>query len=123
MVTRGDTHPWVGPRELDGTGAVVYYLEFLIQSLDDLSPGASFWDPTMSISHSSTSEGFVDDNSAYRNDFLGSLMVPVVVLILMTMLQQQAQSWERLLFSSGGKLELDKCLFYILAYWFKSNGS
>ena len=33
-----------------------------------------------------------------------------------------AQWWEQLLFSTGGKLELSKCLFYIMHWEFDSNG-
>jgi hypothetical protein len=38
-------------------------------------------------------------------------------------LQSEAQSGERLLFSTGGQLELSKCLYYIMSYEFKPDGT
>jgi hypothetical protein len=38
-------------------------------------------------------------------------------------LEREGQSWERLLWTSGGKLELSKCLYYILIYKFVPDGT
>jgi hypothetical protein len=38
-------------------------------------------------------------------------------------LQQEAQTWERLLYSSGGQLELSKCLYYLMIFDSKPDGS
>jgi hypothetical protein len=38
-------------------------------------------------------------------------------------LQTEAQSWERLLWLTGGALELPKCFFYIMAWPFRKNGT
>jgi hypothetical protein len=38
------------------------------------------------------------------------------------MLQHDSQTWERLLWTSGGLLNLSKCLYYILTWWFDSEG-
>jgi hypothetical protein len=37
-------------------------------------------------------------------------------------LQEEAQVWERLLYTTGGALELSKCFYYIIAYDFNKNG-
>jgi hypothetical protein len=37
-------------------------------------------------------------------------------------LQIDAQHWEKLLFTSGSKLELNKCFFYLLYWKFSANG-
>jgi hypothetical protein len=41
---------------------------------------------------------------------------------VLNMLQQDSQTWERLLWTSGGLLNISKCLFYILAWCFDSKG-
>ena len=38
-------------------------------------------------------------------------------------MQFEAQTWERLLWATGGALELSKCFYYILFYDFKKNGT
>ena len=38
-------------------------------------------------------------------------------------LEREGQTWERLLWTIGGKLELSKCLYYILYYIFNPDGT
>ncbi len=38
-------------------------------------------------------------------------------------MQAEAQTWERLLHSTGGALELSKCFFYVMAWKFKKDGT
>jgi hypothetical protein len=38
-------------------------------------------------------------------------------------LEKDAQTWERLLWLSGGKLELSKCLYYIMSWHYSEDGS
>jgi hypothetical protein len=35
---------------------------------------------------------------------------------LATLLHKQAQLWERLLFASGGRLQLPKCFYYLIVW-------
>jgi hypothetical protein len=65
---------------------------------------------------SHTTEAWVDDSNDYINDFLADF--PWDEQELCERLQQQNQEWEQLLSASGGKLELPKCLAYIVVYEF-----
>ena len=60
------------------------------------------------------SDAFVDDTQNGLND--SGLPTPWSINTLVTNLQHMAQAWERLLFISGGALELSKCSYYIM-YW------
>jgi hypothetical protein len=57
---------------------------------------------------------FVDDGMVGNNDAMEESPCPLPELIATA--EQSAQSWERLLFASGGALELSKCFAYII-YW------
>jgi hypothetical protein len=56
----------------------------------------------------------VDDTSNGCND--AHLDEPMPYAELIAMAQARAQIWERLLYSSGGALELKKCFWYLI-YW------
>ena len=38
-------------------------------------------------------------------------------------MQESTQAWEHLLHTSGGKLQLDKCAFYIIEWKFNKDGT
>jgi hypothetical protein len=67
-------------------------------------------------------DGFVDDTSLFTNllDLLGE---PNDVRLLTTKLCQDLMFWKELLEASGGKLELPKCFYYVLAWKFDSKGN
>ena len=60
------------------------------------------------------SDSFVDDTQNGLND--AHLLNPLSLDQLIRNLENMAQTWEWLLYSSGGGLELSKC-FYIVVYW------
>lgn len=63
-------------------------------------------------------EGFVDDTSLFTN-----LEDPHAdILTLGVQLQKDTQLWAELLQASGGKLELSKCFYYLLAWKFNKEG-
>jgi hypothetical protein len=39
------------------------------------------------------------------------------------MIQHDAQTWERLLWTSGGLLKLEKCLYYLMIWKFDTEGT
>ena len=49
--------------------------------------------------------------------------LPQHILTALTYLQQISQYWEYLLYSSGGKLNYGKCLFYVISWIFHDNGA
>jgi hypothetical protein len=78
--------------------------------------GAHYACPRNQLTTSHTTEAWVDDSNDNINDFLSA--VPWDELQLCEALQQQNQEWEQLLSASGGRLELPKCLKYIVVYDF-----
>ena len=53
--------------------------------------------------------GFVDDKRQYSNEWNENKLVTII-----TQLNQAAQSWEQLLYTTSGKLEISKCGIYIM---------
>ena len=56
--------------------------------------------------------GFIDDCSQCVNDF--AVHPQPTAAQLVQLMQHDAQIWNNLLWSSGGKLELPKCLFHLV---------
>ena len=81
-----------------------------------LCHGVSFCDPRHKLTHRRTSDRFVDDFTHWFNlGLLHSLLKDVSVQDNMLYLEREGHScWERLFWTTGGKLELSKCLYYIL---------
>jgi hypothetical protein len=48
--------------------------------------------------------------------------MPFVLADVVTMLEHDSQAWERLLWTSGGLLNLSKCLYYMVIWTFDSKG-
>jgi hypothetical protein len=65
-----------------------------------------------------TMEAFVDDTDVAVNDATKKYTTTELAQVLQT----DAQHWEKLLFTSGGKLELSKCFFYIMYWTFSEDG-
>jgi hypothetical protein len=89
----------------------------LFQALEArMGPGANFSCPRRKKVSSLTTKAWVDDSNDYLNDFLEHF--PWTETKLCAELEKQNQEWEQLLSASGGKLELPKCLAYIVVYDF-----
>ena len=80
-------------------------------------------------------DGFVDDTTLWVNDFKRELNLyntgsnryasTDAINILHNMIDetsQTAQWWENLLWSTGGELELSKCFFYVMHWYFDEKG-
>jgi Reverse transcriptase (RNA-dependent DNA polymerase) len=78
--------------------------------------GAKFPNPDGSVTTTTTTTAFVDDTTNFINSILRSILDSEYELS--SRLQEQTQAWEELLSSSGGKLELPKCLAYLVVYDF-----
>jgi hypothetical protein len=86
--------------------------------------GASFCDPKNELIHRRTSDGFVDDVTHFFNKGLKySLQTTVQAIGIIKGLETEGQTWEHLLWTMGGKLELSKCLYYLLLYKFDPDGT
>jgi hypothetical protein len=71
-------------------------------------------------------DGFVDDTSKWINRFIEELLDEFaeedVSPTIVEDLQVSAQWWEQLLYSTGGQLELSKCLYYVMSWDFDAEG-
>lgn len=72
-------------------------------------------------------DGFVDDTTAWINRFVEEIMDEFaqedsIAEKIVGDLADTSQWWEQLLYSTGGKLELSKCLYYVLSWQFDEEG-
>jgi hypothetical protein len=87
----------------------------MLTALTALVPIAmSFADPWGDIFEERNADSFVDDMSNGCNHAHLEAAMPFAELIVHG--QASAQIWERILFSSGGALKLQKCFWYLI-YW------
>ena len=104
-------------------GSMAFWLlisAILFRIMSQIAHGLAFSDPQRLHTIKRTMEGFVDDTDVAVND--ATAQAPYTPKELVSTLQTDAQHWERLLFISGGKLELNKCFFYIMTWTFCANG-
>jgi hypothetical protein len=88
---------------------------------DGIAHGATFQDPTGKYAVDLKLSGFVDDTNAALNDWQPQREAGLPILL--DRLTHDAQTWNDLLFISGGKLELSKCSFHMLRFDFKPDGT
>jgi hypothetical protein len=94
----------------------------LFEAQDLLGIGLSLTNPTRSISHKRHSDGFVDNTTGYLGRLIQWLRNKPSIATVFQELQNDTQIWERLLWTTGGLLELEKCRFYIVHWKFNANG-
>ena len=117
-----DDFPTHGPGQGSRMGPVLWLLIscLLFVAMANLCSGAHFSNPQGDLSIQRTGDGFVDDVTNVCNfGFPCSLHEPITPQLLAQRLQQEAQTWERLLWSTGGALELSKCFYYLLFWSFR----
>ena len=94
----------------------------MFQAMDSMCQGAEFCDPTQQFSHQRVSDGFVDDVANVFNLGLDPMLSEHYSPNMIAQgMQSEAQTWEHLLWSTGGALELTKCFCYIMAWHFQKN--
>jgi hypothetical protein len=92
--------------------------------MESLCQGAEFCNPTQTISHHRTGDDFVDDVSNVFNFGLAAMLLAhYSEQMIANGMKTEAHRWERLLWSTGGTLELSKCFFYIISWDFHKNGT
>ena len=87
------------------------------QCYEDEAHGMMFYSPDGSISFSMAIIGFVDDTTCIT---AGDPSKPLVDML--QCMQEDAQLWNDLLWSSGGALELPKCGYHTIYYSFDASG-
>lgn len=104
---------------LQGSAAVgaVWALNWsiLFTCLDTL-PQPRFISPSPNFYCARHGEGFVDDTTLWEV----AQNIPFAMVV--SRMKTKAQRWERLIWSSGGALNLDKCFIYLLDWTFTKTG-
>jgi negative regulator of replication initiation len=101
--------------------------------LEEVNDGLTVCSPDQNTQATRPIDAFVDDTTTWANQFVKELLTyaktrfntETAYLLLNDLVYKTtelAQSWEELLWSTGGKLELPKCFFYIVSWWFDHNG-
>mgnify|MGYP000208384865 CR=1 FL=1 len=106
-----------GQGRRDSTDEWLNLSSMIIKLMHEVSQGVSFSDPLSTAEIKRLIDAFVDDATIFNNAFTSPDQSPET---LAQSLQEAAQWWEELLTATGGKLELDKC-FYYLIYWLFNN--
>jgi hypothetical protein len=111
-----------GQGSTGGSGSCSTMTSPLIEAMDILSNGLTVCAPSLHTQHKSTVKMFIDDASKATGKFLDWLHKPPDPEELCEMLRHDAQTWERLLWTSGSLLNLTKCLYYLSFWHFDSEG-
>ena len=91
-------------------------------AMDELAKGLTFCDTRKSRWYHDKALMYLDDNTNYSNDFVKWLAQPPSALENLERLRHDAQTWERLLWTTGGLLKLPKCLYYLIQWTFDQEG-
>jgi hypothetical protein len=75
-------------------------------------------DPTQTLTHKRHSDGFVDDATEHHSKMSEWITKTPPVSTVFTGLRADAQIWKRLLWTSGGKLNIAKCKLCVLCWKF-----
>jgi hypothetical protein len=95
----------------------------LFAAQDILGHGVQFTCPERAVHHNRHSDGYVDDTTMFLCAQLEWLAQPPSKRALFERLRADAQTWERLLWSSGGLLEIKKCRYYTIQWKFGATGA
>jgi len=79
-----------------------------------------FSDLTGSIRSERGVDAFVDDTLVGLTDYPGEK--PMSALTMLKLLEKCAQTWQNLLFASGGVLEVSKCYYYMIQWYWDAQG-
>ena len=94
----------------------VFVSSLLLNCMTKHATGASFTCPYQQLTHTRHNDAFVDDVTGYVNYFVRELKGNNVTSDVLRTMQHNATLWNDLLHTSGGKLALQKCLYYIVAW-------
>ena len=100
----------------------VFVSSLLLDCMAKLTTGVAFTCPNQELVHHRHNDAFVDDITGYTNQFLDELNGRDVLHDVVHIMQNDALTWHNLLSTSGGKLALHKCLYYVLS-WKWCNGN
>ena len=116
-----DEHELEGTGQGSGASPAIWliYSVSLLSAYAKFSEGMPMMSPYDDLEVITRAIFYVDDGMPGVSDARQHNAIPLPALL--TQVEKETQSWERLLFASGGALELSKCFTYIL-YWDLSDG-
>ena len=83
--------------------------------------------PDRSVQVTQSADAFIDDANGCSNDDEQHSMEPALRSTapqrLLQWLQEDLTHWDRLLWATGGELELPKCAFHIAVWHFHDDGT
>jgi hypothetical protein len=96
----------------------------VILQLMKLLRGIQFSNPTGTINVQRLMDAFVNDSTRWNNRFKESLQNRSRNYIrqIVSDLSHTAQTWEKLLYSTGGALGLSKCFYYLVPWIYDTRG-
>jgi hypothetical protein len=106
----------VGQGSTDASARWSFVSDALIRAFNTLSSDATIYSPINNNSINNKILGFVDDTTTLMviHQALSNYMIMI--------LQRDAQTWEKLLHTTGGKLEISKCKFATFKWEFDQLG-
>jgi ribonuclease HI/exonuclease III len=116
-----DDEPLEGSGQGSGASPAIWllYSMTLLNAFRKFSPGMQVACPFETLLVTILAVFYVDDGMPGVNDAMADVATPLPILLQQA--EESTQAWEKLLFASGGALELSKCFAYVL-YWDLSNG-
>jgi hypothetical protein len=106
----------VGQGSTDASTRWSFLSDAIIRAFSQFATDATIQSPITNKFTNNKIAGFVDDTTTLLIQKL--IMLPYILLRL----QQDAQLWEKLLYTTGGKLEIPKCVFTIFRWEFDNQG-
>jgi hypothetical protein len=106
----------VGQGETDAPARWGVVGDALLQAYKEESTDADITSPISNITTNHKIAGFIDDTSTLM------IIQQTLVLFIIILLEKDTRLWEKLLFTSGGKLEIPKCCFRIFNWPFDNLG-
>ena len=97
----------------------VFVSSLLLDCMEQQASGLTFTCPRQKHTHTRHNDAFVDNVTGYANQFVRELNGHNVLNSIIHQMQRDATLWNDLLHTSGGKLALHKCLYYIIAWEWK----
>lgn len=119
-----DTNPIIGPGQGSKAGSPTCstLIFMLLMVMDKLAKGMKFCSPNKKFRYKAKAIVFADDNTNCNNDFKKWIAHPPTQTEVINNIQHDSQTWERCLYTSGGKLKLPKCNYYMMMWEFNNKG-
>jgi hypothetical protein len=106
----------VGQGSTDASAWWSFVSDALVRAFNSLASDATIHSPISSQTINNKILGFVDDTTTLK--IINHILTNYIILIL----QRDAQIWEKLLYITGGKLEISKCNFALFLWEFDNMG-